>query len=59
MAKLTFREQCALVALEAYALKVFDDAFKREATDAGLEVEDFLAAHCWGVADAMVSLKDA
>ena len=57
MSNLTFREQCALVALEAYAPKMFDSAFKREAADAGLETHELLASYCWSVADEMENQK--
>jgi hypothetical protein len=50
---LTFRDQCALVLLEKYADKMFDKQFIREAWDAGLEPETFLASHIEVVTDSM------
>lgn len=49
----TFKERCALIALEAFAQKVFDKSFQREAIDAGCEASDLLASYCWDIADAM------
>ena len=57
MADLTFRERCALVALEAYAPKLFESAFGREAVDAGLEPHELLVSYCWSVADEMEKQK--
>ena len=55
MTELNFREQCALVALERFADKMFDPAFRREAIDAGLDTSDLLASYCWELSDAMAS----
>lgn len=54
MADLTFRERCALVALDRFADKMFDPAFRREAANADLEPSDLLASYCWEIADVMV-----
>jgi hypothetical protein len=53
MTNLTFRDRCALILLEKYADKIFDEKFKREAWDAGLEPETFLASHIEVVTDSM------
>ena len=45
MTNLTFRDQCALILLGKYADKVFDKKFKREAWDAGLDVEQLLTSY--------------
>lgn len=53
MTPLTFRQQCALVLLEKYADKMFDERFKQEARDSSLEVEQLLVAYIENVANEM------
>ena len=50
---MTFRQQCALVLLEKYADKLFDEKFKREARDAGLNPEQLLSAYIESMVDEM------
>lgn len=53
MTNLTYRERCTLVLLEKFADKIFDEKFKREAWDAGLEVHQLLANHITDLTDEM------
>lgn len=56
MSSLSFRQQCALVLLEKYADKLFDEKFKREAQDADLDPEQFLSAYIESMVDEMYRL---
>ncbi len=53
MSNLTFREQCALVALERFADKMFDKQFQRESWDAGVEPEEMIATYVFNLTHAM------
>lgn len=52
-----FRDECALRALEQFATKMFESQFIREARDAELTTEQYLAAYVWAVADAIVEAR--
>ena len=56
MPSLSFRQQCALVLLEKYADKLFDEKFKREAQDADLDPEQLLSAYIESMVDEMYRL---
>ena len=53
MTNLTFRDRCALILLEKYADKIFDEKFKREAWDAGLDAETLLTSYIEEVTSQM------
>lgn len=55
--ELSFRDQCALAALDKLCHKIFEKEFVRQANDAELEAEQFLAAYCWQIADAMTNQR--
>lgn len=55
--ELSFRDQCALVALDKLCHKIFEKEFILQANDAELEAEELLAAYCWQIADAMTNQR--
>ena len=56
--KRAFRDECALRALDQFALKMFDPHFEREARNAELTTEQYLAAYVWALADAIVEARE-
>ena len=50
---LSFRQQCALILLGKYADKLFDEKFKQEAQDAGLDPERLLSVYIEPMVDEM------
>ena len=55
--KVLLRDECALFTLEQFAMKMFDPHFQREAQNAEMSTEDYLAAYVWAVADAMIQAR--
>jgi hypothetical protein len=55
--KALLRDECALCTLGQFAMKMFDPHFQREAQNAEMSTEEYLAAYVWAVADAMIQVR--